>query len=117
MINIVVHVHKGSEDHGYEMGTRQAWKLGARAQEVNRVIGVIHGKIVCVIDNVRAELSTPHNNLKHNVGCEGRYIFLGGKCYTVDNNPDLTPLMFKKIKGLNQGHRYLTDDELHLRLA
>ncbi|CAH1235019.1 hypothetical protein THOG11_350001 [Vibrio harveyi] len=31
--------------------------------------------------------------------------------------PDMPKFMFKKIKGLNQGHRYLSDAELEASLS
>ncbi|MBM4801157.1 acyl-CoA synthetase, partial [Vibrio parahaemolyticus] len=48
-MNIVVHVHDGVAKHGYEMGTRQAWKCGDKAHEVYRILGVIKGQVVSVI--------------------------------------------------------------------
>ncbi|MGL5757616.1 hypothetical protein [Plesiomonas sp.] len=112
-MNIVVHIHNGKDKHGYEWGTRQAWKCGEKADEVTRVIGVIKGEIVCVIDGVTAQLSNVENNPKHNNDCEGRYVFLGGKCWCNPLENDLPDIMYKKIEGLNQGHRYLTNEELY----
>ncbi|EOV5436702.1 TPA: acyl-CoA synthetase [Vibrio parahaemolyticus] len=118
-MNIVVHVHDGVAKHGYEMGTRQAWKCGDKAHEVYRVLGVIKGQVVSVIEDVTAELSTFENNPEHHSGSDGRYIFLGGKCWNEKEifAPDMPKFMFKKIKGLNQGHRYLSDAELEASLS
>lgn len=117
-LNLIVHIQKGKEIHCYEWGTRQAWKCGEKAHRVKRVIGVVKGKIACIVDDVSAEISTPTSNPKHNAGCEGRYVFVGGKCVS---EKDLCvgvhgTLMFKKISGLGQGHRYLTDEELFSRI-
>lgn len=118
-LNIVVHIHRGKEKHGYELGTRQAWKCGEKAHRVKRIIGVIKGKVTCVIEDVTATLSTVNTNLCHSLDTEGRYIFIGGVCSNeadilVDKHHDL---MFKKIKGLGQGHRYFTDDELNVQVS
>ncbi|MGL4614851.1 MAG: hypothetical protein ACRCVV_13335 [Shewanella sp.] len=119
MMNLVVHVHDGIAHHGYEMGTRQAWKCGEDAHKVTRVIGVVKGKIVSIIEDVTAELSTPENNILHKSATTGRYIFLGGKCWNEKDifASDLPKLMYKKIAGLNQGHRYFTDEELEARIS
>lgn len=113
-MNIIVHVHSGIKQHGYELGTRQAWRCGSMALEVTRVIGVVKGQIVCVIDGVSAALSTVKNNPVHEEKYDGRYIFLGGKCWTELNigSEGLPELMFKKISGLSQGHRYMSDKDL-----
>ncbi|MCE4937497.1 acyl-CoA synthetase [Aliivibrio fischeri] len=118
-MNVIVHIHDGKVKHGYELGTRQAWKCGDKSHEITRVIGVIKSKIVCVIDGVYAELSTPENNPAHNNDCVGRYIFLGGKCWTElqFSSQDLPKIMYKKISGLNQGHRYMSNDELEQRIS
>lgn len=118
-MNIVVHVSRGIEEHGYEYGTRQAWKCGKRAHDVNRVIGVVKGRIVCVIENVYAALSTPDNNPSHNQGANGRYIFLGGAlCHEKDAAvTKRSTLMGKKVTGLGQNFTYLTDEALAIRLA
>lgn len=113
-LNLIVHIQKGKEKHGYEWGTRQAWKCGDKAHRVKRVIGVVKGKVACVIDGVTAQLSTPMINPNHDIGCEGRYAFLNGICVN-ENDPhaeEQCELMFKKISGLGQGHRYLSDEEL-----
>lgn len=117
-MNVVVHVQNGVKKHGYEFGTRQAWKCGVRAHEVSRVIGVVKGKIVTILDGVSAELSNIKNNPKHNLDREGRYIFTGGVCWTeLDILSDEAPnLLLKNITNLNQGHCYLTDEELERRL-
>lgn len=117
-LNLIVHIQKGKEIHGYEWGTRQAWKCGEKAHRVKRVIGVVKGKIACIIDGVSAEVSTPTSNPNHDTGCKGRYVFVGGTCVS---EKDLCvemhgALMFKKISGLGQGHRYLTDEELFSRI-
>ncbi|MET2851354.1 acyl-CoA synthetase [Vibrio owensii] len=117
-LNLIVHIQKGKEKYGYEWGTRQAWKCGEKAHRVKRVIGVVKGKIACIVDGVSAEVSTPTSNPNHDTGCEGRYVFVGGTCVS---EKDLCvgmhgTLMFKKISGLGQGHRYLTDEELFSRI-
>jgi hypothetical protein len=114
-MNIIVHIHKSIEKHGHEWATRHAWKCGEKALEVTRIIGVSKSKIVCIIDGVTAEKSTIENNPKHDDNCEGRYVFLGGKCWTeFDFNCDpMTPvIMGKKVDNLSQGHRYFADEEL-----
>lgn len=118
-MNIVVHVQESITRMGYEWGTRQAWKCGVKAHEVTRVIGVVNGTIVSVIDGVHAELSNTLNNPEHTESAEGRYVFLGGRCWNEKQlfANDIPKIMFKKIKGLNQGHRYLTDEELEHRLC
>lgn len=114
-MNIVVHIKNGKTEHGYEWGTRQAWACDVdEVSKVERVIGVIDSKIVCIIEGVKSELSTQENNPKHNKNCDGRFIFIGGECWTENDalKPSLPKLMYKKVKNLNQGHRYMTDKEL-----
>lgn len=116
-VNLVVHVHHGVEEHGYDLGTRQSWRCGKRAHEVTRVIGVVKGQVVSVIDGVYAELSTPENNPAHRPLSEGRFIFLGGKSWNKrDDASDQPEFMSKKIHGLGQSFRYMTDEELSRRL-
>lgn len=116
-VNLIVHVHRGVEEHGYDLGTRQSWRCGKRANDVTRVIGVIKGQVVSVIDGVYAELSTPENNPVHRIACEGRFIFLGGECWSkCDDASERHEFMSKKIHGLGQNFRYMTDEELFQRL-
>ncbi|NLS12088.1 acyl-CoA synthetase [Vibrio sp. SM6] len=113
-MNLLVPIHKRVRQQGFEMATRQAWKCGVKANVVNRVVGVVKGRIVCVIEGVRAEISTPLNNALHDEGSSGRYVFIGGQCYEPNHviDPGFSDLMFLYIKPKLQRHRYMTDDEL-----
>jgi len=119
-MNIIVHIQEGKKAHGYEWGTRQAWACDENEiSKVSRVIGVIEGKVVSIIEGVHAGLSSPENNPHHNKDCQARFVFLGGKCWDENDalNPDLPYFMYKKINGLNQGHRYMNNDELIQKVA
>lgn len=89
-------------------------EVRGKAHRVKRIIGVVKGQVACIVDGVSAEISTPISNPNHDTGCEGRYVFLGGTCFSEKDFCEGTQraLMFKNISGLGQGHRYLTDEEL-----
>ncbi|MDA0149065.1 acyl-CoA synthetase [Vibrio sp. LaRot3] len=118
-MNLIVNVRKGVRKNGFEMATRQAWKCGVKANLVNRVIGVAKGQIVCVLEGVRAELSTPLNNPLHDDEKQGRYIFIGGVCWEPNSilAPGFPEFMFMHVRNLSNKHKYMTDDELFFNLA
>lgn len=118
-MNLIVHIQKGVRKQGYEMATRQAWRCGIKANLVKRVVGVVKGQIVCVVEGVRAELSTPLNNPLHTDECQGRYIFIGGICWEPKDMiaPGFPDFMFMHLRNMGSKHRYMTDDELFFNLA
>ncbi|MGR5285855.1 acyl-CoA synthetase [Vibrio maritimus] len=118
-MNLIVNVHKGVRKLGFEWATRQAWKCGMKANLVTRVVGVAKGQIVCVIEGVRAELSTEINNPHHNDEKQGRYVFIGGELWEPNNllAPAFPSFMFMHVRNLGNKHKYMTDDELLFNLA
>lgn len=118
-MNLIVHIQKGVRKNGFELATRQAWKCGIKANLVKRVIGVVKGQVVCVVEGVRAELSTPINNPVHDIKYQGRYMFVGGICWEPNHiiAPGFPEYMFMHVRNLNHKHKYMTDDEFFLNLA
>ncbi|MEH0667431.1 acyl-CoA synthetase [Vibrio scophthalmi] len=118
-MNLIVNIQKGVKKQGFEMATRQAWKCGVKANLVKRVIGIAKGQVVCVIEGVRPELSTPLNNPLHEEEKQGRYVFVGGIVWEPNDllAPGFPEFMFMHLRNSGSRHKYMTDDELFLNIA
>ena len=118
-MNLIVNVQRSVRKHGFEWATRQAWKCGMKANLVQRVIGVAKGEVVCVVEGVRAELSTSMNNPLHDDHKQGRYVFVGGIKWEPNDllAPGFPDFMFMHVRNLGSKHKYMTDDELFFNLA
>ncbi|MCG9596196.1 acyl-CoA synthetase [Vibrio sp. Isolate25] len=118
-MNLIVNINRHVREYGFEMATRQAWRCGVKANLVQRIIGVAKGQVVCVIEGVRAELSTPMNNPLHHEEIQGRYIFVGGIVWQPNDilAPAFPEFMFMHLRNISNKHKYMTDEQLQVNLA
>ena len=74
---------------------------------------------MCVVEDCRAELTTPNNNSLHDDEKQGCYVFIGGIFWEPNNiiAPGFSDFMFMHLRSLSRRHKYLADDELFLNLA